>query len=77
VKVIYYKKNNWIIPLKDPKVRYIPLIPHVIDSCDPHMSLTCNGIYLNLESFNGMDPNLKNAVKVNMMSKHHKIYLDN
>jgi hypothetical protein len=36
------------IPLKDPKFRYIPLTPHVIDSCEPHMSLTCNGIYLNL-----------------------------
>lgn len=34
------------IPLKDSKVRYTPLTPHVIDSCEPYMSLTCNGIYL-------------------------------
>jgi hypothetical protein len=45
------------IPLKDPKVRYIPLTTHIIDSCEPHISLTCNDIYLNLGSFNGMDPN--------------------
>jgi hypothetical protein len=36
------KKKDVIgsIPLKDPKVRYILLTPHVIDSCEPHISLT-------------------------------------
>jgi hypothetical protein len=37
-------------------IRSVPLTPHVIDSCEPHMSLTCDGIYLNLGSFNGIDP---------------------
>jgi hypothetical protein len=42
------------IPLKNPNVRYVPLTPHVINSCGPHMLLTCNDIYLNLGFFNGM-----------------------
>jgi hypothetical protein len=37
--------------LKDPKFRYIPLTSHVINPCEPHMSLACNVIYLNLGSF--------------------------
>jgi hypothetical protein len=62
---LVYKSTNrnlWkfrSIPLKDHKVRYIPL--QVNDMWGSHESMTCgfNGIYLIFGSFNGMNPNYK------------------
>jgi hypothetical protein len=44
----------WILPLKDPKVRYIPLLSQWHMGFSESMTCGVNGKYITFESFNGM-----------------------